>query len=108
DGGAERDVAVIYIERGLGLVHAAAARTRKEMDDQRGDSQADDGGKIDEAELMSDGRITEEVVEGPVNEDAERHHCKARERANDDGQKEKEALTAKERCETRLVAGGSP
>ena len=92
--GLRRNVAVVYVERALGLVDAAAARLGEKSDGQESDDQS--GERRDEHDPRP-GRVhraAQQENARPSDGDAEEDDGKAREGSDGDGQKEEELLLA--------------
>ncbi len=94
DDGLEGDVAVVDVERGLGLVDAAAAYLREDEAGCDGDDEADEGGDVQEAGLARGGRGAEKEDLQPLDGHAERDDEQAGDDADEDGEQEEEALFA--------------
>ncbi len=91
---AKRNVAVIDVKRGLGLVDPAAAHQRKHMDDQKSHDQADYRGGGNQPPGVWLQHRTEQPDPGPVNRQPETHHRQAGEQPDEHGQQQKETLFA--------------
>src|SRR5581483_131687 len=101
DRGPERDVAVEDVERSLGLVHAAAARLRNDMNDEYGDHDTRNSGRGQKPPWRGLRARTEKIDSAPVDRKPKADHRKAREDPNKDGQDKKEADYAKKSLEDR-------
>ena len=94
DGGAEGNIAVIDVERGLGLIDPAAARSRENVDDQHGDDQAGEAG----GQQHPDGRErvarSQEIDAAPLNGEAEADNGEGGEDSDEDRKDQEEMLFA--------------
>ena len=97
DGGFEGNVAVVDVEGGLGLIHAAAARQGKEMDDEDGDQQAGERGREKKPEPGGLGARAQEIDAAPVDGEAKADHGKPGKDADKDGKDEEKAIFAEDR-----------
>ena len=90
DGGAKRNESVEDVERGLGLIHAAAADAGKYVQHERGYDQAGERGHGEQAPAVGLRQRAEQGEVHPVDGEAEADHGEAGKDSDEDGEDEEE------------------
>ena len=104
DGGAKRDESVEDVERGLGLVHAAAADGGKDMDHERGDDETGERWDCEQAPTVGLREGAEQGEVHPVDGEAEADHGEAGEDSDEDGEDEEEYFFVEDALKSREQA----
>ena len=107
DGGAKRDETVEDVERGLGLVHAAAADAGEHMDHEDGYDQAGERRDGEQAPTVGLGERAEQGEVHPVDGETEADYGEAGEDSDEDGEDEEEYFFVEDAIERGKQAAGN-